>query len=81
MPVLCVTLNGSNSLAACQVSVLIVHRAKTTDYGEGGRGAIKREGGGEAREVLPRRRGGAEQVLAMLKVGHKKFWVSFYAVA
>ena len=25
--------------------------------------------------------GGAEEVLAMLKGGHKRFWGSFYAVA
>ena len=36
---------------------------------------------GPAREVLPLRKGGAQQVLAMLKRGHKKFWGSFYAVA
>ena len=36
-------------------------------------------------EVLPLRKGGgggvAENVLAMLKRGHKMFWGSFYAVA
>ena len=37
--------------------------------------------GGEACEVLPLRKGGAEKVLAMLKGDHKKFWGSFYAVA
>ena len=37
-------------------------------------------GGGGASEVLPLRKVGAEQVLAMLKAGHKTFWSSFYAV-
>ena len=46
--------------------------------GRGG-GATKREAG--AREVLPRRKRGAENVLAMLKGGHNKFWGSFYAEA
>ena len=44
-----------------------------------GRGAIKREGG--ACEVLPLRKrvggGGAEEVLAMLKGGHKSFGIVF----
>ena len=34
-----------------------------------------------AREVLPLRKGGAENVLAILKGGHKRFWGSFYMVA
>ena len=34
-------------------------------------------GGRGAREVLPLRKGGVENVLAMLKGGHKKFWGSF----
>ena len=48
--------------------------------GRGG-GATKQEGG--ACEVLPQRKGGVENVLAMLKGGggHKKFWGSFYPVA
>ena len=41
---------------------------------QNGRGACK---------VLPLRKGGggAEQVLVMLKGGHKRFWGSLYAVA
>ena len=46
-----------------------------------GRGGYKMGGG--AREVFPLRKGGggAENVLAILKEGHKKFWGSFYVVA
>ena len=55
--------NGDSS-AHCQAAKGLV-----TNYGEGG--ATKREGG--AHEVLPRRKRGAEKVLAMLKGGHKKF--------
>ena len=44
-----------------------------TNYGEGG-GATKRERGHV--KFTPTKRGGG-----MLKVGHKKFWGSFYAVA
>ena len=51
-----------------------------TKFGEGGGGY--KTGGGGAREVLPPRKGGgAENVLAMLKGGHQKFWGSNYAVA
>ena len=46
-----------------------------------GRGGGYKTGGGGAREVLPLRKGGAEKVLAMLKVGYKKFWGSFSTVA
>ena len=42
-------------------------------------GATKREGG--AREVLALRKRGAENVLAILKGGHNKFWGNVYAVA
>ena len=42
------------------------HKGLVTNYGEGV--ATKREGG-EACEVLPLRKGGAEEVLAMLKGG------------
>ena len=45
-----------------------------TNYGE--RGATKRDGGG-ASEVLPLRKGEAENVLAMLKGGTKSFGVVF----
>ena len=50
-----------------------------TNYGEGGGGGYK-TGGGGACEILPQRKrgGGAENVLAMLKGGHNKFWGSFY---
>ena len=49
--------------------------------GKGGGGLHKGRGGG-ACEVLPLwKEAGAEQVLAMLKAGHTKFWGSFYAVA
>ena len=47
--------------------------------GRGGGGY--KMGGGGACVVLPLRKGGAQKVLAMLKVGHKKFWGSWYAVA
>ena len=50
--------------------------------GMGGGGGRYKTGGGGACEVLPLRKVGAEEVLAMLKVGgHKQFWGSFYAVA
>ena len=46
----------------------------------GGGGTEKQEGGHV--KVYPYEKGGgAEQVLAILKGGHKKFWASFYAVA
>ena len=32
-------------------------------------------------KFYPYEKGGAENVLAMREGGHKKFWVSFYAVA
>ena len=56
----------------------MLYKGMVTNYREGG--ATKREGGG-ACEVLPLRKGGVENVLAMLKGGHKKFWDSFYVVA
>ena len=37
--------------------------------------------GGGAHEVLPLQKGGAEQVLAMVKGWHNKFWGSFYTEA
>ena len=40
-----------------------------------GKGGYKTGGG--ACEVLPRRKGGSEKGLAMLKGKHKKFWGSF----
>ena len=43
--------------------------------GRGGGGY--KTGGGGACKVLPLRKGEAEKVLAMLKVGHKKFEVVF----
>ena len=48
--------------------------------GGGGGGATKRMA--VACEVLPRGKGGTENVLAILKGGggHNKFWGSFYAV-
>ena len=45
-----------------------------------GRGGGYKTAGG-AREVLPLRKGGTENILAILKGGHKAFWGSFYAVA
>ena len=45
----------------------------------GREGASKREGGHV--KFYPYEKGGAEQVLAMLKGGHKKFWGHFYVVA
>ena len=45
-----------------------------------GRGGGYKTGGG-ARKVLPLRKSGVENILAMLKGTHKKFWGSFYAVA
>ena len=45
-----------------------------------GRGGLQ-NGRGGAHEVLPLLKGGAEKVLAILKGGHKKFWGRFYAVA
>ena len=48
--------------------------------GRGGGGYTM--GGGGAHKVLPLQKGGrAENVLAMLKGGHNKFWGSIYAVA
>ena len=34
-----------------------------------------------ASEVLPLRKGGGGEVLAMLKGEHEKFWGSFYAIS
>ena len=46
-----------------------------------GRGGGYKTGGEGAREVLPLRKGGGGEVLAILKRGHNKFWGSFYSVA
>ena len=44
----------------------------------GGEGATTLEGeGGGASEVLPLQKGGTGKVLAIPKVGHKRFWGSF----
>ena len=45
-----------------------------------GRGGYK-TGGGWHVKFYPYEKGGAENVLAILKGGHKRFWGSFYAVA
>ena len=65
--------------------VVAYTKGLVTDYGEGGG---LQNGRGGAREVLPQRKGaggvgggGAKNVLAMLKGGHKQFWGSFYVVA
>ena len=53
------------------------YKGVVTNYGEGG----LQNGRGEACEVLPLRKGGAEKVLAILKGGHIQFWGRFYMVA
>ena len=58
----------------------LLHSGKGVVTNHRGGGGYK-TGGGEAREVLPLRKGGAHKVLAMLKGGHTKFWGSFYKVA
>ena len=51
-----------------------------TNSGEGA-GGSQTVGGGGACEVLPLRKGEAEQVLDMLKGRHTTLWGSFYMVA
>ena len=46
----------------------------------GGGGGYKTGGGGHVK-FYPYEKGGAENVLAMLKGGHKEFWGSFYVEA
>ena len=48
-----------------------------TNYGEGG---LQNGRGGHVK-FYPYEKGAAEKVLAILKVGHKKFGGRFYAVA
>ena len=47
----------------------------------GGGGVTKREERGHVKFYPYEKRGGTENVLAMLKGGHKLFWGSFYVVA
>ena len=63
---------------------LFVRDCIVTNYGGGGGGGgvQKGRGGGHVKFYPYEKGGGAEQVLAMLKGGHKKFWGSFiYVVA
>ena len=62
-------------------STVVANKGLVTNYGEGGGGATKREGG--AHEVLRLRKGGGGKSFSHAEGGggHKKLWGRFYVVA
>ena len=66
------------SKGLCSRRAALPSKGLVTNYGEG-EGATKWDGGHV--KFYRYEKGGAEQVLAMLKGGHKRFWGSFYPIA